>query len=166
MFVAVTVLLLLPTRLHAQELTVTLSPGAVNFALTKGSAVNAGNATIAVTTSWSLALLHFHDTVSLYAYFSSSTAALVHVNPANTVDIPSARVEVSINGAARVPLNQTAPFGAPSAGRLIFSQGAGGLFGLTGNRTDSLALNINLSGYTLPADTYTGTLRLRALATP
>ena len=54
MFVAVTVLLLLPTRLQAQELTVILSPGAVNFALTKGSAVNAGNATIAATTSWSL----------------------------------------------------------------------------------------------------------------
>jgi hypothetical protein len=166
MFVAVTVLLLLPTRAQAQleSLTVTLSPGAVNFALTKGSAVNAGNAAIAATLTWSVLPL-VRNNVSLYAYFSSSTAALVHVNPANTVDIPSARVEVSINGAARVPFTQTAPFGAPSAGRLIFSQ-AINLFNGSGNHTDSLALNINLSGYTLPADTYTGTLRLRARATP
>ena len=36
----------------------------------------------------------------------------------------------------------------------------------SGQRTDTLGLNINLSGYVLPADTYTGTLRIRAQATP
>lgn len=165
MFVAVTVLLLLPTPAQAQleSLTVTLSPGAVNFALTRNSAVNAGNTAIAATFTWSVLPL-VRNNVSLYAYFSSSTAALVHGNPANTVDIPSARVEVSINGAARVPFNQTVPFGAASAGRLIFSQNIN-LNG-SGNHTDSLALNINLSSYNLPPDTYTGTLRLRARATP
>jgi len=81
------------------------------------------------------------------------------------VDIPSARVEVSVNGAAAVPLDQTVAFGAASAGRRIFTQNLTALTA-SSSRTDSLALNINLSSYSLPADTYTGTLRLRARATP
>jgi len=158
-------LLVVTTPSRAQlldSLTVTLSPGAVNFTLSRGSATNSGSAALAARTSWSLLTL---TNVSLYAYFSSATSALVHAAAANTVDIPSSRVEVSINGGARVPFTQTAPFGAPSAARQIFSQPIN-VFNLTGNRTDTLALNINLAGYTLPADTYTGTLRIRARATP
>jgi len=166
LFVAAAALLSLSTPSRAQlleSLTVILSPGAVNFALTSGSGTNAGNAAIAATTSWTLLITR--NNLSLYAYFSSAPSALVHVTPANTVDIPSTRVEVSVNGGARVPFDQTAPFGAPSAARQVFSQPIN-LFNLIGNRTDTLALNINLSGYALPADTYTGTLRLRARATP
>jgi len=40
------------------------------------------------------------------------------------------------------------------------------IFNLSGQRTDTLALNINLNGYALPADTYVGLLRIRAQATP
>jgi hypothetical protein len=56
-------------------------------------------------------------------------------------------------------------FGAASAGRQLLTQ-AISVVNATGSRSDTLALNINLSGYTLPADTYTGTLRIRAQATP
>lgn len=146
-----------------ESLTVSLLPGAVNFTLTGGSATNAGDATISATTSWTLSVTRTN--VSLYGYFSSSTAALAHSAPTNTVDIPSARVETSINGGAAVPFDQTVTFGGAAAGRQIFSQAITPV-NANGSRTDTLAININLGSYALPADIYTGTLRIRAQATP
>ena len=146
-----------------ESLTVSVLPGAVNFSLTSGSATNPGNVTVAVTTSWTLALTR--DTVTLYGYFSSASAALVHTSPVNTVDIPSSRVEVSVNGGANQAFNQTVAFGAASAGRQLASQSLS-VLNIVGSRTDTIALNINLSSYQLPADVYTGTLRLRAQGTP
>ena len=144
-------------------LTVTLTPGAVSFPLTRNSATNSGSVTLNARTSWSLVLLR--SSISLDAYFSSSTAALTHQSPVNTVNIPSARVEISVNGGPLQPMNQTVAFGAANAGRRLFTQPLT-LFNLIAHRDDTLALNINLSGYGLPADTYAGLLRLRARATP
>jgi hypothetical protein len=147
-----------------ESLTVSLSANSVNFTLTVGSATNAGSATITATTSW--VLDPTRTAVQLYGYFSSATAALTHTAPMNTVDIPSSAVEVSVNGAANTAFTQTVAFGAASAGRQIFSQAITAL-NLVGTRSDTLALNINLSNLQqLPADTYTGTLRIRAQATP
>ena len=146
-----------------ESLTVSVLPGAVNFSLTSGSATNPGNVTVAVTTSWTLALTR--DTVTLYGYFSSASSALAHTSPVNTVDIPSSRVEVSVNGGANQPFNQTVAFGAAGAGRQLASQSIS-VLNVIGSRTDTVALNINLSSYQLPADVYTGTLRLRAQGTP
>jgi hypothetical protein len=146
-----------------ESLTVSVLPGAVSFSLTSGSATNAGSTTVAVTTSWALALTR--DNLKLYGYFSSATAALVHTSVVNTVDIPSSRVEVSVNGGAHQAFDQTVAFGAASAGRQLFSQALTAL-NIAGSRSDTLALNINLNSYVLPADTYTGTLRLRAQGTP
>jgi hypothetical protein len=152
-----------PAYAQLESLTVSLLPAAVNFSLTTGSATNAGSQTIAATTSWTV--LPIRNTISLYVYFASATSALTHVSAANTVDIPSSRVEVSINGAAKVPLDQTVQFGAPAGGRLVFAQSIN-ILQIIGNRTDNLDLNINLAGYILPADTYQGALRFRARATP
>ncbi len=146
-----------------ESLTVSVLPGLVDFSLTSGSATNPGNTSVAVTTSWALALTR--NTVKLYAYFSSSSVALAHSGVSNTVDIPSARVEVSVNGGANLPFDQTVAFGAANAGRQLFSQ-ALTVLNIAGSRTDTLALNINLSSFVLPADVYTGTLRLRAQGTP
>ena len=151
------------TAVLPESLTVTLLPNAVSFTLASGSATNAGSATVSATTAWTLAATRTN--VSLYGYFSSATAALVHTAPSNTVDIPSARVEVSVNGGANAAFDQTVAFGAASAGRQLFSQAITALTA-TGARTDTLALNINLASYALPADSYTGTLRIRAQATP
>jgi len=151
------------TAVLPESLSVSLIPGVVTFTLASGSATNAGNLPIAVTTTWTLAITR--TDVALYAYFSSASAALVHTIPASTVDIPSSRVEVSVNGGAAAPLDQTVAFGGANAGRRIFTQSLTALTA-SSTRTDSLALNINLSSYALPADTYTGTLRLRAQATP
>ena len=151
------------TAVLAESLTVTLLPSAVGFTLSSGSASNPGGLTIAATTTWTLAATRTN--LALYGYFSSASAALVHTSPANSTDIPSSRVEVSVNGAANAAFDQTVAFGAASAGRQLFSQ-AITLLTASGTRTDTLALNINLSGSALPADTYTGTLRIRAQATP
>jgi hypothetical protein len=152
-----------PDAQGLESLTVSLLPASVSFTLASNRSINSGSTSITAMTSWTL--LPTRNNVSLYAYFSSSTAALAHTAGANTVDIPSARVEVSINGGARVPFSQTVLFGAPNAGRQIFSQSIT-ILNLSSNRSDSLALNINLSGYSMPADTYTGALRVRAAATP
>jgi hypothetical protein len=151
------------TAVLPESLTVTLLPNAMSFTLTSGSATNAGSTTVSATTSWTLAATRTN--VSLYGYFSSATAALVHTLVSNTVDIPSSRVEVSLNGGANAAFDQTVAFGAASAGRQLFSQAITALTA-SGSRTDTVALNINLSSYALPADSYTGTLRIRAQATP
>lgn len=70
-----------------------------------------------------------------------------------------------MNGGANAAFDQTVAFGAVAAGRQLFTQ-AVTILTANGSRTDTLGLNINLSGYNLPADTYTGTLRIRAQATP
>jgi hypothetical protein len=145
------------------SLTVTLtSGGPVSFPLTRGSATNAGSVSIDARTAWSLVLLR--NQIALDAYFTSSTSALTHQSSSNTVNIPSARVEVSLNGGPYQPFNQTVAFGAANAGRRLFTQPLT-LLNLIGQRNDRLDLNINLSGYNLPADSYTGVLRLRARAT-
>ena len=151
------------SALLPESLSVSVLPGLVNFTLTSGSATNPGSTSVAVTTSWALTLTR--DTVKLFGYFSSASAALVHTNLLNTNDIPSSRVEVSVNGGANMAFNQTVAFGAANAGRELFSQ-ALTILNIAGGRTDTIALNINLSSLSLPADVYTGTLRLRAQATP
>jgi hypothetical protein len=152
-----------PVSAQIESLTVTLLPASVGFTLTSGSASNAGTLPIAATTTWVLS--GARSNVALYAYFTSASVALAHLAAGNTVDIPAARVEVSINGGTSVPFNQTPVFGAPNAGRQIFSQTLT-LLTRASARTDTLALNINLAGYMLPADTYTGALRIRAQASP
>jgi len=151
------------TAVLPESLTVTLSAGAASFSLTSGSATNAGTPTLTATTTWTLAVTR--TAISLHGYFTTATAALVHTAAGNTVDIPSSRVEVSVNGGAAAAFDQTVAFGGAAAGRQLFTQ-AITIPTSSGTRNDTLALNINLAGYTLPADTYTGTLRIRAQGTP
>ena len=146
-----------------ESLTVVVLPGIVNFTLGSGSATNAGSTPVVVTTTWALSLTR--TSLKLYAYFSNSTAALAHTLPGNTVDIPSSRFQIAVNGGSFAAVNQTVTFGGASAGLQLFSQAltAGTIAGL---RADTLTFNIDLSNYVLPVDVYTGTLRLRAQATP
>ena len=146
-----------------ESLTVTLSAGAASFALTGGSATNAATPTLTATTTWTLSPAR--TALTLYGYFSTAAAALLHTAGPNTIDIPSSRVGVSVNGGALALFNQTnAGFGDAAASRVLFTQ-AITVGTSSGTRNDTLDLNINLAGYTLPADTYTGTLRIRAQGT-
>lgn len=134
-----------------------LTPGAVN---------SFSGGPVSVTTSWS-SLKSRRTAVALYTYFSSATSALVHTNSLNTTDIPSSAIKVRMNGSgAYNPLSNTTPFTAAASGRLLFTQTiySGNR---TSSRTDALDLQLDLTTLPqLPADTYTGTLRIQAQATP
>jgi hypothetical protein len=151
------------TATLSESLTLQLSPSAVTFSLTGGSATNAGNTALSVTTAYTLS--PSRTGLALYAYFTAAATALAHTDANNTVNIPSSRVQGSVNGGSSTAFTDTVAYGGAAAGLEMFSividpSSAGG------QRTDTLALNIDLSGYSLPADTYSGTLRIRAQATP
>lgn len=151
------------SALLLESLTVVLAPGATAFTLSGGSATNAATLPLVATTTWTFAA--GRSSISVYGYFSSASSALAHTLSAGSTDIPSSRVEVSVNGGSLLAFDQTTPFGAANAGRELFQQTLT-LGTLVGLRVDTLNLNVNLSGYTLPADAYLGTLRVRAQATP
>jgi hypothetical protein len=114
---------------------------------------------VTVTTTWVLSASR--QNLGLFGYFSSATAALVHTDSGNTIDIPSSRVEAKINSGSAVPFDQIVTFSPTAAGRTIFTQSVTPATA-AGTRNDTLDLNINLATFPVPADVYTGTLRLRA----
>ena len=134
-----------------------LAPGAVN---------SFSGGPVSVTTSWT-SLKSSRTAVKLYAYFTSATAALVHTNSLNTTDIPSSAIKVRVNGSGGYnPLSSTTPFNVAASGRLLFTQTISS-GNRTGNRTDAMDVQLDLTTLPqLPADTYTGTLRIQAQATP
>ena len=151
-----------PIALNAvlkEAITLNLSANAVNFTLASGSASNPGSTSITATTSWTLR--PSRGSLNVYAFFSSSAAALTDGLGDN---IPSANFEISNNGAPFAPLVNTVPFGGANAGLLLSSTRILGN-NKTGTRTDVMDFNINLS--TLPAltpGTYTGTLTIQVQA--
>ena len=142
--------------------TQTWSTGTGN-ALTAGSATNAGNASITVTTSW--VLKNARSTVKLFAFFSS-TNALIGVADA-TQHITGSQFQISVNGGGNTSVTQTnAGFGAASASLLLFNQAITGA-NKVASRADTVTFNVDLSGTPqLPADTYNGTLTIQAQAAP
>lgn len=143
------------------RLAVAVSPATVNFAIPPNSSAQ-GDSPVTIQTAWSLPTLFsglFAD-VSLYAYFSAAPAALTNGAGSN---IPAARVRGSVNGGGFAPMNAANPFSP--AGLLIFQQT---IFTLgpfrTGVRTDTLNLEIDVTGLGLPPGTYTGVLRIQARA--
>jgi hypothetical protein len=146
----------------AESLTLSLSANAVNFALTAGSATNAASANITATTAW--ILKPGRTAVRVYAYFNSAAAALTD----GVDNIPSAAFKISDNAGAAAALTNTVAFGANNAG-LQLANVAITSANRSGNRTDVMAFNIDLSTGTLPqlpAAIYAGTLNIQAQATP
>ena len=134
-----------------------LTPGAIN---------SFSGGPVSITTQWT-SLKSSRTAVKLYAYFSSATAALVHTNSLNTTDIPSSAFQVKMNGSGGfTSLSTVTPFNAAASGLLLFTQTINS-GNRSGSRTDSMAAQLNLTSLPqLPADTYTGTLRIQAQATP
>jgi hypothetical protein len=151
-----------PIALNAtlsEGLSLSLSANAVNFALTGGSANNPGSTSITATTSWTLR--PNRGSLSVYAFFSSSAAALTDGAGNN---IPSSAFSISNNGGAFLALVNTVPFGGANAGRLLSNTPILGN-NKTGTRTDLMLFNINLTGVpNLPGGTYTGILTIQAQA--
>jgi hypothetical protein len=134
-----------------------LTPGAVN---------SFSGGPVSVTTSWT-SLKSSRTAVKLYSYFTSATSALVHTNSLNTTDIPSSTVKIRLNGSGGYnPHSSVTPFNATASGLLLFTTTINS-GNRTSSRTDALDVQLDLTTLPqLPADTYTGTLRIQAQATP
>ncbi len=138
------------------SLTVTASPGLVNFALIPSGIAN-GSATITVNTSWTLS--PSVGAVTTYAYFTSAPAALSDGAGDN---IPSSSVSGSVNGGAFGAFTGASPFAAGSSVTLSSTRILGN--NKTGNHSDTLNMRINTTGLSLPAGNYTGVLSIQAQA--
>lgn len=142
-------------------LTIQASPAFVNFALVSGGTAQ-GSSGVTITTSWNV--LGILPTLEVDGFFTSSTAALTDGrSPAHL--IPSSAVLGQVTTGvptSYTPFTQTTTLGTAGAGLQLVNTNLG-LLVLTGNRTDVLNLQINLSGVSnLPAGTYTGTLTIQA----
>jgi hypothetical protein len=140
----------------ADSISVNLSSNSVSFTLTPGSGTNNGSSGVTATTNW---ISRPGRNLSVFAYFSSSTAALSDGAGNN---IPSADFQISNNGGAFTALTNTVAFGGAGAGLQLFTVKITGT-NKTGSHTDSMLFNINLTPLpALPAGTYAGTLNIQA----
>jgi sarcosine oxidase gamma subunit len=151
----------------SESLTVTINSGAaVTIPLLPNTAVNGTATTTGVTTAWTVK--PGRTSVAVWAYFTSAGVALLHQAAGNTTDIPSSAVKIQVGGAGAFnALTNVSPFNAAASGLQIGS--SIGITGLnkTGNRTDTLAYQIDTTVVPqLQADTYVGTLNIEAQATP
>ena len=136
-------------------ITVTASPGLVNFNLVR-SGTATGSVPISITTTWTLPRIF--GNIAEYAYFTTPAAALTDGGGDN---IPSAKVAGSLNGGAYTAFTGASPYAAGSS-ITLFNQFFFIFFTNPGTRTDSLNLQINTTGLNLPAGTYTGVLHIEA----
>jgi hypothetical protein len=114
---------------------------------------------VAVVSSWTLAA---GNTVKLFAYFDTSTAAMTGTLTGALV--PVSAFTGSVNSGATQAFTSTNPFGGAALALPMYSQTLTSLTAI-GGRTDSIALTMNLTGVTsLAADNYTGTMHIQAQA--
>ncbi len=141
-----------------ESLTLAVSPGTVNFTLVPNGTAN-GNSAVSITTTWVLA--RTRTSVSVYAYFTSTTALTDGGTPANTV--ATSKFNGNINGAVYSAFTGgSSPWGANSL--LVYTQSLGGAGTFNSSHTDTLGLQVDTTGLSLPAGTYTGTLNIQAQA--
>jgi hypothetical protein len=147
----------LPTVSDGGSVTITAAPALLTFQLISGG-VAAADSSVVVATTWTGHSRR--SALNLYGYFSAAGAALSGGWP--TVNIPSVAVLGQVlTGPARTysPFTQSNPVAGASL--LLFCE----LFlsGSNGSRTDSLSIQIDLTGSPrLPAGRYSGTLFLQA----
>ncbi len=141
-------------------LSLSATPSAVNFTLVHGG-IAPGSSGVTITTTFSG--IGIGTTMDLYAYFASPASALTDGrSPANL--IPSSAVLGQVTTGlptAYTAFTQTTPFNAAASGLHLYDETDTLNIGVT--RTDVLNLEINLSGVSIPAGTYTGTITLQAV---
>ncbi|MEO5619107.1 MAG: hypothetical protein ABIS67_15160 [Candidatus Eisenbacteria bacterium] len=146
----------------AQSISVNIVAGStVSFSLSNGTTAS-GNVPVVIQTSWNLTST-LVGAVSLYGYFSTPSQALSDGAGDN---IASSSVEGRMTTgtpATFTAFSQTNPVG-PASGSLALFTEAVTLLNSIKTRTDNLDLRINLTGQTIPAGSYTGTLTLQARA--
>jgi hypothetical protein len=143
-----------------ESLTVTVTAGStVSFDLS--TTVANGSVPVTIQTTWVISPARL--SVSLYGYFDTATAALTDGLGNN---IPSANVKGRMTTGAPTTfttVTQSPVLGTAGASVILFTEV---ILGTNKNKTrsDNLDLQIDQTGLTLPAGTYTGTLRLQAQA--
>ncbi len=144
-----------------ESLAIVVANPAIVFGVVTPGANNAApvGQALAITSTW---ILSAGETVKLYAYFDSATTALTGALLGDK--IPSSAVTASFNSGATQTFTQTSPFTAGSTATILYSVPITAANATTVARADSLALALNLSGVSLHADTYTGTMHLQAQA--
>jgi hypothetical protein len=149
-------------------LTVSAAPTSVSFALVKGGTAAASAPIVITTTLYGVSAL---SSLTLYGYFSSSSAALTD-GDATPDNIPSSAVLGQVptgTPTSYTPFTQSDAVGTAGATLQLFSTASllslGCLPVTAVCRSDSLNLEISLAGLPqLPAGTYNGTLILQAQA--
>jgi hypothetical protein len=145
----------------AESLSVNVTSGSsLTFNIANNAISNAGTATI--STSWNLNPGLTSD-VKLYGYFDTPAAALTD---GGGNDIASSKVEGRMTTGTPTTFtafSQTNPLGPAGGSLLLFSEAITGANKIK-TRSDNLELQINLTGVTLPAGSYVGTLRIQAQA--
>ena len=146
----------------AQTLTVSVTSGStVNFTLAQGAAA-AGDVSPAISTSWNLNP-GLTGAVTLFGYFNTPSAALTD----GTYDIAATYVKGRMTTgsvATYTAFTQTNAVGPASGSLLLFTEAITGANKIK-TRSDNLDLQIDLAGSpTVPASSYTGTLRVQARA--
>jgi hypothetical protein len=136
------------------SLSLSVSSSAVSFSLiAQGTAAGSGSVTISVSTGSS-------GTMNIYSYFTSANSALTGQHSA--VSIPSSAVLGQVTSGLPVSptaFTQSTPFAGAAAGLELASAR---VMGAGSNYSYTLNFEINLTGLTIPADTYTGTLIIQA----
>jgi len=169
---------LLPLQLQAQVLSTASSAGlsanlpeSLSVSLTGGTPVNFGNLTalgvtpastpVSIQTVWVLS--PSRGTVRLVGYFDTTSA----LTDGAGNNIASSNVKGRVTSGT--PTSFTAftqsitGIGTAGASLELFSEAISGT-NKNKTRTDSLDLEIDLTGTQLPAGSYTGTLRIQAIA--
>ncbi|WP_260739670.1 hypothetical protein [Tunturiibacter lichenicola] len=147
----------------AESIGVSATPTTVNFALPTVPGTALGSVPVVVTTTWSLAVGRAN--VILVASLSSPTAALTYAGPPVS-NIPSSAVlgeDLLGLPTTYTAFTQTDALGTAGAGLQIYTVPLTAL-NRSFVRVDSLLLEINTTGLTLAAATYTGTMTLQAQA--
>lgn len=146
----------------AQTLTVAVTSGStVNFTLAQGAAA-AGDVSPAISTSWNLNP-GLTGAVTLFGYFNTPSAALTD----GVYDIASTYVQGRMTTgsvATFTSFTQTNAVGPASGSLLLMTENITGVNKIK-TRSDNLDLQVNLTASpTVPASSYTGTLRIQARA--
>jgi hypothetical protein len=139
------------------------SGGAQTMSNLADNAVNSFATPVNITTTWDIN--PSASTVALVGYFSSPTQALANGTDYIASSLVKGRLGTSgafnpFSGAAVT--GGASSVGVAGASLSLFSQAITGA-NQKASRTDDLYLQIDLTGQTVTAGTYTGTLNLRAI---
>ena len=146
----------------AEVLTVAVTSGSnVNFSLVNGSPGD-GDVPAVISTSWNLNP-GLTGAVTLYGYFNTPAQALTD-GGGNDISTSLVMGRMATGTpTSYTAFTQTNPVGPGGGSLALFSESITGLNKIK-TRDDNLDLRIDLTGQTLPAATYTGTLRIQARA--